>query len=101
MPVRNIVLGASLILFLAQTAIVLGSVGYLGFFAAVNLNHATRLMFLDLVITLTLIAAWMWKDAAARGRAIVPYLILTFLFGSAGPLLYLLLAPARSEVAHA
>ena len=90
MSTRRILLAVALATFLIQTGLVLFGMGYRGFFEAVNLNAATRLMFLDVVITLTLIAVWMREDAAASGRIVVPYILLTLLLGSAGPLLYLL-----------
>jgi hypothetical protein len=84
------IIALTLLLFAFQTVRVLLGEGYIGFFEAANINEATRLMFLDLVIMLTLVAAWMCKDAAVSGRTVWPYLLVTLLFGSAGPLLYLL-----------
>ena len=93
MSTRTILLAAALVVFLYQTAVVLTGMGYGGFIAAIFLNEATKLTFLDLAISLVLIMAWMWQNAAARRRNAIPYLIITVLFGSAGPLLYLLLDP--------
>jgi len=87
---QRIALGVVLTVFLAQTGVVLAGPGYAGFFAAANLNEATRLMFFDLVIALVLITIWMHRDAAATGRRFWPYALMTLAFGSAGPLLYLL-----------
>lgn len=84
-----------LVLFLAQTAVVLAGVGYVGFVESIGINDATRLMFFDLVITLALILGWMYRDART-GRRFWPYAALTLAFGSAGPLAYLLLAPPVS-----
>ena len=44
----------------------------------------------DLVIALTLVLAWMWHDAKARGRNIRPWIVLTLPAGTIGPLRYLL-----------
>lgn len=64
------------------------------------------LVFVDLVIALTMVGIWMWRDAERRGIAVVPYLVIGLLLGSVGPLLYLLRtggdeapAPARRQVA--
>ncbi len=44
----------------------------------------------DLALALGLVLVWMWHDARARGRRFVPWLLLTLVAGSFGPLLYLL-----------
>ena len=53
-------------------------------------NSATRLGFIDLSISLTLITVWMWIDAKQHGRAIAPYIAITLLLGCPGPLIYLI-----------
>jgi hypothetical protein len=97
MTPRMTLIVVALLLFTFQTVRVLSGVGYIGFFEAVNLNEATQLMFLDVIITLTLIAVWMSKDAAASGRTVWPYLLVMVLFGSAGPLLYLVFGMKRNR----
>ena len=47
-------------------------------------------VFVDLVIALTLVLVWMWRDAKASGRNIWPWIALTLATGSFGPLFYLL-----------
>ena len=81
--------------FLALTAVALAAHGYLGFFELAAANWATRLLFVDLSITLTLITVWMYFDARERGAGFLPYVVLTLTFGAAGPLLYLIRRPAR------
>jgi len=44
----------------------------------------------DLVIALTLVLVWMWRDAQATGRNVWPWVLLTLVAGSFGPLGYLL-----------
>ncbi len=92
---KRIIPGIVLAVFLTDTALIVGEHGYLGFFELALANTATQLMALDLVITLTLASIWMAIDARRRGRSAVPYLVMTLLFGAAGPLLYLTM---RSEV---
>ncbi len=83
----------ALLSFAALTGYTIFEVGYVGFFELALANWATRLLFVDLVIALTLITLWMVRDARARlgsAASIAPYAIITLLFGSAGPLLYLI-----------
>ncbi len=49
----------------------------------------------DLVIALTIVVVWMWSDARGRGINPVPYLVVTLLTGSIGPLAYLLRRESR------
>ena len=67
-------------------------IGYFGIFAS-HAHIAGMQVLADLVIACTLALVWMWRDAAATGRNIWPYVALTLTLGSIGPLMYLLLAP--------
>jgi hypothetical protein len=96
---QRIALGVVLTAFLAQTGVVLAGPGFVGFFESANLNAATRLMFLDLVITLALISIWMHRDAVTTGRRFWPYALLTLVLGSAGPLTYLLIGTLSTHCA--
>ena len=87
---KQILLGLVLVDFVALTAWVLVQHGYLGFFELAMANSATLLMGMDLIIALSLIAVWMWRDARERGVSALPYLVVTAMFGAAGPLLYLI-----------
>lgn len=51
----------------------------------------------DLVISLSLVSAWLWRDARARNVSPWPFLLLTAVLGSVGPLLYLVLKGSKSE----
>lgn len=51
----------------------------------------------DLVIALTLVSAWLWRDARSRGKSPWPFLVLTALLGSVGPLLYLVLKSGKGD----
>lgn len=86
----------TLLLFSALSAIALWQHGYLGIFASGFKNTASMQVFADLVIALGLATIWMWRDARANGRAIWPWMALTLVAGSFGPLGYLL--TKRSEI---
>ena len=92
---QRILLSIVLAGFLALTAVAIMEHGYAGFFELAVANSATRLLSVDLSITLTLITVWMYFDARERGANFLPYVALTLTFGAAGPLLYLILRPAR------
>src|SRR5262249_54985560 len=64
--------------------------GYVGFFREVTSNMASLTLSVDLVIALTIILVYMGKDAREQGISAIPYLLLTLIFGSVGPLLYLI-----------
>jgi hypothetical protein len=78
--------------FVALNAYVLVEYGfsYLAVMRAALSTLPGLLLTVDLVIALSLIAIWMWRDAERRGIAVLPYLAIGLLFGSVGPLLYLL-----------
>jgi hypothetical protein len=88
---KTIGLGVLLADFAAFSAWVVYEHGYLGLFAAVAANAATMQLGLDLVIALSMVGVWMHHDARQRGISAAPYLLLTMLAGSIGPLLYLVL----------
>jgi hypothetical protein len=85
-------LGLSVLLadFLALTAYAVYHYGYIGFFELATANAATTLALVDLVIALSLVVVWMVRDARARGVSVAPYVLLTLVLGSAGPLAYLI-----------
>lgn len=80
--------------FAAYSSYVLVQVGYWGIFEA-HFHPAGMQVLSDLVIACTLLMVWMWRDAAASGRNVWPFLVLTLTMGSIGPMLYLLLAPQK------
>jgi hypothetical protein len=75
--------------FLALTAWAIAEVGFLNIFAGVLDNPGSILLGVDLVLALGMVAAWMWVDARKHGLTVLPYLLLTAILGSAGPLIYL------------
>ncbi len=79
-----------LIPFSVLTAIALWQHGYWGILAPHFKTFGAGQVLADLVIALTLVMTWMWRDAKATGRNIWPWFIFTLVMGSFGPLLYLL-----------
>jgi hypothetical protein len=90
MNIKQIALGIVLAGFSILTAYALLGYGYVGFFREVISNLASVTLLVDLVISLTIILAFLGNDARERGVSAVPYLLLTLAFGSVGPLLYLI-----------
>jgi hypothetical protein len=89
MPNR-LVLSATLAAFAVLTGLALRDHGVWGIIAPHFRSTGAGQVFADLVIALTLSMVWMWHDARTRGRTAWPWLVLTLLAGSFGPLLYLL-----------
>src|SRR5215813_6837671 len=92
-------MGLSVVLagFSALTAYAVYHHGFVGVFEQVLANPATTTLFVDLSISLTLVLAWMWNDARARGASFLPFALVTLLLGSIGPLLYLILRAGNEE----
>ena len=84
-------LGIGLVLadFSALTAYAIYQHGYLGFVDAALANAWTVQLSIDLVLALSFVMVWMWNDARDRGIAALPYVLVTLVLGSIGPLLYL------------
>ena len=75
----------------AMTAWELGVVeGLLHFFKVGQTDIAVLQGFVDLVVALSILVVWMVQDARSRGVAFAPYILLTLLLGSFGPLTYLI-----------
>ncbi len=77
-----------LIAFGALTATAVWHDGLAGIFASVVHSYGSMQIFADLVIALSLVMAWMWRDAKNAGRNIWPWIAATLVVGSFGPLLY-------------
>ncbi|MCA9662245.1 MAG: DUF2834 domain-containing protein [Myxococcales bacterium] len=87
---KKILLTLLLIDFLATTVWALVEHGgYVTAMADLLASPVGKLATFDLVIALTIATVWMWRDATARRMNPLPYVVLTLLTGSAGPLLYL------------
>lgn len=79
-----------LVLFGALTIPAIAQSGFSGFVTAITSSYASWQIFADLVIALTLVVVWMWRDAKSRGRNPWPWVVATALVGSFSPLIYLL-----------
>jgi hypothetical protein len=87
---RRSLLVVSLILFGALTTAALWQHGYWGILAPHFQTFGGAQVFVDLVIALSLVLAWLWRDARATGRNPWPWVFATLALGSFGPLVYLL-----------
>ena len=90
MTIKPAVLYALLLPFSLVSAWALWEVGYVGIFTASLANAGTLQVFCDLVVTSVLAMLWMVNDARGRGLNAWPFVVVTLLAGSFGPLLYLL-----------
>ena len=60
----------------------------------------TAQVLIDLYLMAALAGVWMYRDTRRRGRSaasVLPYLVLTAVFVSVGPLLYLVVNGVRNE----
>ena len=92
------VLAAIFLLFGVYSLYVMYEVGYVGIFTAVAASPGSLQVAFDLVIACLLISFWMVSDARAHGRNPWPFVLITLVAGSFGPLLYLLLAGERAPI---
>ena len=78
-----------LVFFGALSGVALWQHGYWGILAPNFQNFGAGQVFADLVIALSLVMVWLWRDARAQGRKVWPWFFLTLFLGSFGPLIYL------------
>ena len=83
----------TLFLFGALSVAALLQHGYFDIFTLPLQTLAGTQVLVDLVIALSLVMVWIWRDAKATGRNAWPWIIVTLALGSFGPLLYLLTRP--------
>ena len=90
MNTRQIASSALLAPFLAFSAYVLATDGWIGFYRAALANPSTLLMGFDLLLALGILLVWMRGDARESGTPFAPYFVVTLALGVAGPLAYLI-----------
>ncbi len=64
-------------------------VGYVGIFDYHRHSPAGWQVFVDLVIACVLCLTWLIPEAKSKGRNPIPFVVLTLVLGSFGPLLYI------------
>ena len=94
---KRAVLIMVLVAFTALTGVAVWHHGYWGILEPHFKSFGAAQVFVDLLIALTLFMVWMWRDAKKAGRNPVPWLVLTLLTGSFGPLIYLLAYKSGKE----
>ncbi len=97
---KQILLSLVFVDFLALNAWVIAEHGIIGTFTTLFSTLPGILVFVDLLIALTMVMAWMWTDARKHGLSVAPYLLVTLALGSIGTLAYFIrrewaLAPRR------
>lgn len=93
---RFLVLLMVIAAFGVLSALALMDVGYFGILEPHFKSYGGAQVFVDLVIALTLVMIWMVRDARTSGINPWPFVALTLVLGSFGPLLYLALRELRS-----
>ena len=78
------------------TAAALWQEGLAGILAAITHSYWAMQIFADLVIALSFVLVWMWRDAKQTGRNIGSWIAFTLVAGSFGPLLYFLTAKEKA-----
>lgn len=86
--------------FAVLTALALMDVGYFGILAPHFKSWGEAQVLADLVILAVLSCIWMLNDARQRGLAAWPFIGITLVAGSFGPLLYLVVRELRKSEAR-
>ncbi len=99
MTKRKIIALIALADFAALNIWAFSTAGLSGFieYATTATNAWHWVVLVDLVIALSMVLAWMFKDAKKHGRNVVPYTIVTLATGSIGPLAYFVAEPKRDS----
>jgi hypothetical protein len=93
---RSVVLVLVIVGFGVLTALALIDVGYFGIIEPHFKSWGAAQVFVDLMIVAVLACVWMVDDARARALSAWPFVAITLIAGSFGPLLYLLVREWRS-----
>lgn len=82
------------------TTLALLDVGYFGILAPHFKSYGEAQVLADLVILGLLACIWMVRDARESGIAAWPFILVTLVAGSFGPLLYLVVREWRTSARH-
>ena len=85
---KPIFLLLALVPFSVLSAIAVWRHGYWGILEPHFQSFGAAQVLADLVIALSLFIVWLWHDAKATGRNPWPWIVLTLVAGSFGPLIY-------------
>lgn len=85
---------ALLVPFTALTVYALADVGFIGVFEHQLASSGGWQVWVDLVIAIVLLLTWLIPDARRTGRNPWPFVVISLIAGSFGPLLYVALGPS-------
>lgn len=91
----------TLLVFGGLTGLALWEHGFVGVLKYQMQNSAGQQVFMDLSIALGLAMVWMYRDAKAHQRNPWPWIVLTLIWGSFGPLFYLITQPRKTQMPEA
>jgi hypothetical protein len=97
MPIRLLVLFVVIVLFGVLSTVAILEVGYIGLIEPHLKSWGASQILVDLVIMGLLACIWMVTDARERGLNPWPYVVLTLVGGSFGPLVYLVARELNSS----
>ena len=101
MSTRSVLLLAVIAVFGVLTTLALLDVGYFGILQPHFKSWGEAQVLADLVIACVLACIWMLNDARQRGGNAWPFVIITLVAGSFGPLLYLVVRVVRAGAGKA
>lgn len=96
MSARLLVLVGTTLSFAVLSAVAVADVGYFGIIEPHFRSWGAAQVFVDLVIIAVLAVVWMIGDARGRGMNPWPFVALTLVAGSFGPLTYLIVRERRA-----
>ena len=100
MNLKQIGLEIVLLGFAAFTGYCLYEFGPAGVFRLAFENPVSTLLFTDLTISLVIVLTLLGRDAVEHHISMLPYIALTLMFGSVGPLLYLIRRAGHEDREH-
>ncbi len=98
MSKMQMILALVLVDFAAFTGWTIYNEGIVDAFAFLGEHLWTMQVGIDLVLAITFITVWMWRDARKRGVNPIPWVLLTVVTGSLGWLTYLVARPGEEKV---